>query len=196
MLSAEHWTTPANLHISTLPSTYDTLTSGSTINLEWQSEGVSFRPSSQSAFPVEVNPCQSAVSLSAVKSSETRLVSYFTYSHHRVIDFSFSECEMHSLSFIPERRQLPEAWWRHQLNVICLRTLHLFGSPWIESLLFVCTLIKDFLIADEFASKCKWVQSNNNHLVVVSSSLVFLSFLLIFTPGRGELGGQITVLGN
>lgn len=121
---------PAHLHQPCLQH----MTSGS--NLERQSEGVSFTPWSQSASPVKVNPCQSAVSLSAAKSSETRLVSYFTYTHHRVIDFSFSESETHSLSFIPERRQLPEAWWRHQLNVICLRALRLFGSPWNEALLF------------------------------------------------------------
>lgn len=87
------------------PSTCNILTSSSTIYLEWQYERVSFTPSSQSALPAEVNPCQSAVSLSPAESCETRLISYFTQTHLGVIDFSFSECEMDSLSFIPERRR-------------------------------------------------------------------------------------------
>lgn len=48
--------------------------------------------------------CQSSVSLSLAESLERFLISHFTQTHLRVIDFSFSECKMDFLSFIPERR--------------------------------------------------------------------------------------------
>lgn len=57
----------------------------------------------QSALPAEVNLWQSSVSLSPAKSLEKILVSYFTQAHPRVIDFSFSECKIDFLSFIPVR---------------------------------------------------------------------------------------------
>lgn len=65
-------------------------------------------------------------------------------------------------------RRSPEAWWTHQLNVICFRTPRLLCSPWIESLLFCLLAYQRLLTADrhrcvlfssEFASKCKWTQS-------------------------------------
>lgn len=162
----------ASLCVSTLPSACSILTFSPNIYLEWESERVSFTPPKPALPSMAVNPCQSAVNLNPAVSSETKLISHFTQIHPGVIDFSFSEWEMDSLSFITERRRSWQTVARNlmEASVKC----NLFQDPsvisftlnwiiafclWAYQRLSTADRNRCVLFCSEFASKCKWAQS-------------------------------------